>query len=233
MNRKRIKILIAAAVLALVLVLAACAPADPVDPTKEKGWFEIYGIWIILGVVIIGFFLFSTFMQKKRTDQVNTLMSELRPGVKVKTIGGVVGEIVEIIMVSATEKHVVIKTGTGENASTLTFDINAIGVVVRPPAAVDAGPVIPSDEEVNRLLNGAPAPEGFGETPAPSETKEDAADAPPFKTEGFASPSEGEFGNKGADETVKPEVKTAAKKPAAKKPAVKKPAAKKTDGYRK
>ncbi|GHV01877.1 hypothetical protein FACS1894211_12360 [Clostridia bacterium] len=146
-------------ILAVMLTAAACATADGGDATGGGGLFDnfknTWWLWAILLVFVAVVFIMPYFTRKKQREQVNTMMSGLKPGAKIKTIGGIVGEIVEIRAISPTEKHIVVRTGTEGSGTTLTFDINAIALIMKDEPAFDpTQPILPSDDEVKRLVDG-------------------------------------------------------------------------------
>ena len=167
------------------LSFAACATAgaDP-DPAASTGtpfgnFISKYGIWILLGVLILAFFFFSGSRRKKQAQESQNMLDSIRPGVYVMTQGGVIGKVVEVITLSPTEKHVVLETGGEENKSCIKYDIRAIGMVLRPdqlvPRAPAAEAVLPTDEEVQKRLEdvySAPAEEKPVEEKAAETTEE-------------------------------------------------------------
>lgn len=78
-------------------------------------------IYLVLMVVIFYFLLIRP--QKKREKQTRMMLNEMRPGDEVITIGGVMGNIVNI-----KEDRVVIETGA--NRTKLTFEKSAIKTVL-------------------------------------------------------------------------------------------------------
>ena len=72
------------------------------------------------------------FTQKKNNKKYKEMVDKINIGDEVKTIGGVIGKIVDIKSKSETEKFMVIETGTGDSKSTMTFDMNAILNVITP-----------------------------------------------------------------------------------------------------
>lgn len=85
------------------------------------------GGYIAIGVVLlllIAFFVWSFLSQKKKQKAYNETIAAIRPGNKVKTIGGIVGEVVEV---NDEEGTFVLKTGDSQgNASFMKFDKQAI-----------------------------------------------------------------------------------------------------------
>ena len=82
--------------------------------------------YIFIGVIaalLIAFFVWSYISNKKKQKTSNDTINAIKPGSKVKTIGGVCGEVVEI---DDEENTFVLKTGTGDCVSYLKFDKQAI-----------------------------------------------------------------------------------------------------------
>jgi preprotein translocase subunit YajC len=95
---------------------------------------------LIYIVVIGGVFIFMTSRgNRKRQTQASQLQSALAVGAEVRTIGGMVGEVVEV-----TDEHVVIETTPGVQ---LKFVKSAIAGVI-PPAEPEE-PEADSDEETD------------------------------------------------------------------------------------
>ena len=124
--------------------------------------------YILLGVfvvAIIAMFVWQRIANKKRAQEAENVLNNLKIGDKVKTIGGVCGYIVEI---NNEENTFVLETGTISRKSYVKFDKGAIyqtapanvsapelevqdeKVVVEEPVAVEekAEEVAPATEEV-------------------------------------------------------------------------------------
>ena len=82
-------------------------------------------LWIIVIVVLLAAFLVWSFIsQRKKQKQFNETINAIKPGSKVKTIGGIVGEVVEI---NDEEGTFVLRTGDSEgNFSYMKFDKQAV-----------------------------------------------------------------------------------------------------------
>ncbi len=72
--------------------------------------------------------------QRKEEKRQQALRSALKRGDKVVTIGGAHAEIVAV-----GETTVDLKLGSGDEAAVVTFNKSAVGTVVNPGAAADAG----------------------------------------------------------------------------------------------
>lgn len=100
-------------------------------PSKANLW-DNWPLLLVLGVLLIVFFVLPIFTQKKNNKKYQDMINKINLGDEVKTIGGVVGKVIEIREKSATEKYMVIETGVGDNKSTMIFDMNALLNVVTP-----------------------------------------------------------------------------------------------------
>jgi len=59
-------------------------------------FFAQYGTIIIMGVLVVGLFFFTSRSQKKQEKAVNDMRNNLQVGDEITTIGGVIGKIVSI-----------------------------------------------------------------------------------------------------------------------------------------
>ena len=85
-----------------------------------------WGMWIIIGVMIVGFLLMSFFNNKKRKEQAVEEAKKkdaLCAGTKIITIGGIVGEVTEV-----SETEYTLLTGT----STMVLDKRSIYQMTLP-----------------------------------------------------------------------------------------------------
>ena len=160
------------------LLTAAADGATNTTTTTE----DPIGTYIMLAVAVvllIVMFIVNSRSQKKKQEEAAKLLDAIKPGNKVKTIGGICGVVVEV---NAEDGTFVMETGS-ETAgkSYLTLDKNAIfqsDVVVDTPAEAPAteesteAPVeeTPVVEEVP-VVEEAPAEE-TAEAPATEEVAE-------------------------------------------------------------
>ena len=102
----------------LLFNLLTDKPAEP-QPTP---WTS-YLIMGLLVVAIIGLFVWSSISNKKKQKQALDMVSALKVGDRVKTIGGICGFVAEI---NDAENTFVLETGTENNKSFVKFDEGAI-----------------------------------------------------------------------------------------------------------
>ena len=136
---------------------------------KRKGLFHpASGPVSIIAALLVAFFVWSFISNKKKQKNLNDTINAVKPGSKVKTIGGVCGEVVEI---DDEENTFVLKTGTsdGSGVSYLKFDKQAI-------YQTDAKPEPKAEEPVKEEK---PAKEEKAEEPfEEGKTEEKPAEAP-------------------------------------------------------
>jgi len=151
--------------------------------------------YVILGVLVVAIvvmFIFSSRKRKKQEQDAKDLINSVKPGNKVKTIGGICGIVVEV---DAEENPFVLETGTEQSGKCfIKFDKQAI---YQTDAIVEKTVAAPAEKTEE---SSAAPEEPFEEssTAAPAEAVE-AAPAEAVET----APSETE---------AEPEVKTPAKK---------------------
>ena len=93
------------------------------EATKEAGGI---GSWVIMGVLvigIIGLFIWSNISNKKKKKAEQEMVSTLKIGDRVMTIGGVCGFVAQI---NDAENSFVLETGLEDNKSFIKFDKRAI-----------------------------------------------------------------------------------------------------------
>ena len=117
-----------------------------------------WGMYILIGVFVllfVGMMILNRRTQKKRQTETENMLNAIKPGNKVKTIGGICGVVVEVC---PEDNTFVLETGTeASGKSYIKFDKQAVyqtDAVPTPVAPVEAAPVA---EET-------PAEEPFEET---------------------------------------------------------------------
>lgn len=93
------------------------------DAPKEQDPTMTYIIFGVMAVAIIGLFVWQSISNKKRRKEAEDMVSGLKKGDRVKTIGGICGFVVEI---NDAENTFVLETGTDAQKSYVKFDKAAI-----------------------------------------------------------------------------------------------------------
>ena len=113
-----------------------------------------YLMWILVGVIVVGFavwMIISSKKRKKQEQEAKDLIDAVKPGNKVKTIGGVCGIVVEV---NSEENTFVLETGSETSGkSYIKFDKQAIyntdAVVEKEAPAKVSEEVTPAEETVS------------------------------------------------------------------------------------
>ena len=91
--------------------------------TAANPWGTVIFMVIIIGMFVLMMF-FNRRSQKKRQEESQSILEALKPGNKVKTIGGICGVVVEICR---DDNTFVLETGTEKSGkSYIKFDMQAI-----------------------------------------------------------------------------------------------------------
>ncbi len=126
------------------------------------GWVS----WLFLGIIIaaiIALLVWSFLSNRKRRKNFEETVNAIKPGNKVKTIGGIIGEVVEV---NEEEGTFVLRTGDANgNCSFMKFDKQAI---YQTDAKPEPAPEAPAAEKVS-----APAEEEKPADPFDGEKKEE------------------------------------------------------------
>lgn len=122
--------------------------------------------WILMGIlliVIIVFMVFSRRSQKKREEETRKTLDAIKPGNKVKTIGGICGTVVEVCNEDNT---FILETGSEETGkSYIRFDKQAV-------YQTDAKAEVPAAPAEETPAEEAPAEE-VAETPVEETRREE------------------------------------------------------------
>ena len=104
------------------------------DPTM----YITLGLLVALGLMI----WFSSRRRRAMQSQITQMHEELRPGQRVRTVGGVVGRIKEIREESPGFRTVLLQTGNDKFPAYMLFDIQAIyGIVPEEGHTIDGKPL--------------------------------------------------------------------------------------------
>ena len=90
-------------------------------------------VWVVGGVLIIVMILMMVIPQRKQKKKNEEMMAKLGIGSIVTTIGGIVGEVVQL-----DDKHIWLLTGVGDNKTTMQFVRQAIHSILPAPGSPEA-----------------------------------------------------------------------------------------------
>lgn len=99
----------------------------------EGGGLPGWVMWVILGVLFVGFILMMILPQRRQKKRAEEMMSRLAVGSIVTTIGGIVGEVVQL-----DDTHIWLLTGTSDNKTTMQFVRQAIHSIAPAPGSAEA-----------------------------------------------------------------------------------------------
>ena len=120
------------------------------------------GIMIgVLMLFLVAFLVYSNYSQKKRQKDTLATLNAIKPGNKVKTIGGICGVVVEVC---EEDNTIVVETGTEKSGkSYIKFDKQAIyqtdAVANKADNAVEDAPVVEETVEAPEVAETAEATE--------------------------------------------------------------------------
>ena len=100
---------------------------------------------VVMIVAIIGLFVYSSISNKKKQKQAQDMVSSLKIGDRVKTIGGICGFVSAI---NDAENTFVLETGSDDNKSYVKFDKGAIYQTAPAQGNCVAAPATDKDEKV-------------------------------------------------------------------------------------
>lgn len=89
-------------------------------------FFGQWGIMIIMIVALIAMFVFSSRSNKKRQKQYQSMLDSLKPGSRVRTIGGIYGTVTSV-------KGDVVFVSVGPDKARLVFSKQAIASIEDAP----------------------------------------------------------------------------------------------------
>jgi len=89
--------------------------------------FMLLGVFAIL---IIGLFMWQSKSRRKMHEQQDQMAKSLRPGLRIKTVAGVIGRIKEVREEAPHLTTALIETGHGKEISYMLIDINAIMAII-------------------------------------------------------------------------------------------------------
>ncbi len=121
---------------------------------------------VLLVAMVIVIIVLPMFTNKKRQKQINALQDSVKVGSTIKTVGGIIGKVIEIRQTSPVDKEMVIETGRDGSKTTMVFDIQAVYQVMS-----DAVGVYSENENQVETVNDAKA-EQAEEVPAVEQKEE-------------------------------------------------------------
>lgn len=89
--------------------------------------------WVIFGVLIVGMILMMVIPQRNQKKKNQEMMAKLAIGSIVTTIGGIVGEVVQM-----DDQHIWLLTGTDDSKTTMQFLRQAIHSIAPAPGSAEA-----------------------------------------------------------------------------------------------
>jgi len=98
-------------------------------PKNNNGWI----MWVVAAVLIVGMVLMMIIPQRRQKKRNDEMMAKLGLGSIVTTIGGIVGEVVEL-----DEKFIWLLTGSDNNKCTMKFVRQAIHSIEPAPGSPEA-----------------------------------------------------------------------------------------------
>ncbi len=138
-------------------------------------------ILAVLIVVIIVFYVMSSKKRKKQEQDAQNLINAVKPGNKVKTIGGICGIVVEV---DEEENTFVLETGTeASGKSYIKFDKQAIyqtdAVVEKQDAVAESSKEAPAEDTDGKAVGEEPSKEAPAEdTDGNAVAEEPSKEAP-------------------------------------------------------
>lgn len=112
--------------------------------TSSSFWSSGATTIIILVVMIVAFVLMMVIPNRKQKKQAEEMMSKLGIGSIVTTIGGIVGEVVQL-----DDKNIWLATGTGENKCVMQFVRQAIHSVTPAPDSPEGKAMAEAQKDEN------------------------------------------------------------------------------------
>ena len=154
--------------------------SDTTEP--QQGQLPPWLTPVVFAVIIGGMIIFSIFTrraQKKKQDETNAMLDAIKPGNKVKTIGGICGIVVEVCKEDGT---FILETGSeASGKSYIKFDKQA---VYQTDAVAESAASNESVEETEEpALEVTPVEEAPAVEAAPAPAVETAPEAPAEATE--------------------------------------------------
>ena len=87
-------------------------------------------VYIVLIVMILALFIMPFFTNRRRNKQYIDMISSIKVGDLVKTVGGIIGRVTKITD-KGEIKTIILETGAKNEKSSMEFDISAVGCVLK------------------------------------------------------------------------------------------------------
>ncbi len=101
--------------------VVAQAPPPTTGPTTRPGWTRLFDNPMILPIIALVFLYFFIFRSKRKQEkQKQDLLSQIKRGDRVQTIGGILGKVVDV-----EERKVLLKVDETSNTK-IWFSRNAV-----------------------------------------------------------------------------------------------------------
>jgi len=99
-------------------------------------------VTLMLLVALGGMLLYSVRKRRNVRETIEKMLDELRPGQRIRTVGGVIGRIKEIREEAPGIKTVLLLTGNDKYPAYMLFDIQAIyGIIAEEGHTIDGAPL--------------------------------------------------------------------------------------------
>lgn len=112
------------------------------DDASTNGGTPPWVMPVIFGVIIVAMIVWMVLSQRKQKKRAESMMSNLVVGSTVTTIGGIVGEVVQL-----DDKHIWLATGTDDNKTTMQFLRQAVHSVAPAGGTPEADGAAQADAE--------------------------------------------------------------------------------------
>ena len=107
--------------LCLTLFLAQAPATGPTGPTSRPGWVGIFDQPMLLPIIVLVLLYVFIFRSKRKQErQKQDLLSQIKRGDRVQTIGGILGKVVDV-----EDKKVLLKVDESSNTK-IWFSRNAV-----------------------------------------------------------------------------------------------------------
>lgn len=170
---------------------------------------DVVFIIVVAVVFLLFIFVLPMFTNKRRQKQVEKMQETVVVGAEIKTVGGIIGTIIEVRDKSPVDKEIVIETGVGSNKSTLVLDMQAVYQVLHTVAPM---PTSANGELAEVFDSGTPERNesaSANESVTPVNPVESAVEEKPVQPEPMAQPVEHEETEQPAEPAIQSETEEA------------------------